>query len=100
MVFNPVQHVFWFLAALTFHQCLFLILAGQKGVLQFLTPFFPPTLAQLLKERRACTASEYLSRQMHSKQCCSQCGCLAQLAAVLKPCIRWAFMCDLQQKLC
>lgn len=52
----------------------------------FLTPFYPPTPAHLLEERLACATSEYLPRQMHSKQCCSQCGCLAQLAAVLRPC--------------
>lgn len=42
--FNSAKHVFWFSAALTLHQCLFLVLAGQTGALQFLTLIFPPQL--------------------------------------------------------
>lgn len=55
-------------------------------------PEFPPPTHARLNFGSAASGAANLNhlrvsiQMMHSKQCCSHCGCLAQLAAVLRPC--------------
>lgn len=54
----------------------------------------------MVVEQLVCTASENPSRQMHSKQPSSKCGCFIHWPAGLRLRLCWAFVCDKQQTLC